>query len=120
MFDLSSDGTLSNKRCFAETPGAYPDGLAVDTEGTLWVALFDGAGIQRFRPDGTPDGVVPIESAHVTKIAFGGDDLRTVYVTSSHKNLSPEQRAAYPRSGSLFRFRVDVPGLPQHLFRDVV
>ncbi|HEY5347218.1 MAG TPA: hypothetical protein VIJ72_03425, partial [Rhizomicrobium sp.] len=54
---------------------------------------------------------------NVTKIAFGGEDLRTVYVTTAHKGMSREARAAHPLAGGLFRFRTDVPGLAPHTVR---
>ena len=117
VFDLSSDGGISNKRTFATLENAYPDGLAVDAEGTLWVAMFGGGCVRRFRPDGTLNGAIEFPCSHVTKLVFGDADLRTAYVTTARKGLSAEALATQPLAGGLFRFRVDVPGLPQNLFR---
>ena len=117
VFDLAPDGTLSNKRVFATLSRGYPDGMAVDEQGALWVALFGGDGVLRFLPDGSTDGFIPFPCTHVTKIAFGDGDLRTAYVTTARKNLPAGTLERQPLAGGLFRFRVDVPGLPQPLFR---
>ena len=116
-FDLAADGTLRNKRVFAEPDRGYPDGMTVDAEGTLWVALWAGGGVQRYRPDGSPDGFVAFPCDHVTRIAFGDPDLRTAYVTTARKGLDDDALRRQPLAGGLFRFRVEVPGLPQDLFR---
>ncbi len=114
-FDLAADGTVSGKRVFAhiEEGAGYPDGPAVDAEGCVWTGLFGGWGVRRYAPDGTLLTTIRFPCANVTKIAFGGDDLRTVYATTAAKGLSAAERAAQPLAGGLFRFRVDVPGLPQ-------
>jgi len=104
-------GRLSNRRVFAVPETGYPDGPAVDAAGTLWVGLFHGGGVARFAPDGTQLETLVFPVPTVTKIAFGGEDLRTVYATTAWKGLSPEARAAHPTAGGLFRFRVETPGL---------
>jgi sugar lactone lactonase YvrE len=117
-FDLALDGGLSNKRLFVELrDGGYPDGMAVDAAGHLWVATFGGWRIDRFDAAGRKVGEVRFPCANVTKLAFGGDDLCTVYATTARKGLSAEELAAQPLAGGLFTFRVETPGLPQHLLR---
>lgn len=115
-FDLSEDGTLSDKREFVRItrPGAHPDGCFVDAEGCLWTGLFAGWGLERYSPTGELLAYVPIPTANVTKATFGGPDLKTLYVTTAKLHLSPEQRAAQAVAGDLFAVRVDVPGLPQN------
>ena len=115
-FDLAPDGGLSNKRVFAqiEEGAGYPDGPAVDAEGCVWTGLFAGWGARRYSPKGEQIGFVRLPVANVTKIAFGGPDLKTVYATTAWKGLSPAEREAQPLAGGLFRFDVDTPGLPQH------
>jgi len=116
-FDLAPDGTLANKRVFLQMPeGSRPDGMAVDSAGCLWICLFGAGRIERHAPDGKLTGVVRFPCTNITKLAFGGGDLRTAYVTTAWKGLSPEQRAAQPLAGGLFAFRVETPGLPHHLF----
>jgi len=114
-FDRAQDGSLSNKRVFVEiTDGGYPDGMAVDSAGHLWVATFGGWRIDRFDAGGAKVGEVRFPCANVTKLAFGGDDLRTVYATTARKGLSDQELAEQPQAGGLFTFRVETPGLPQH------
>lgn len=117
-FDLNADGTLSGKRVFIETePGVHPDGLAIDSEGHVWVALYGGWGVRRYAPDGTLSAQVDFPCSAVTKIAFAGDDLRWAYATTANKHIPENQRAGEPLAGGLFRFRVDVPGMAPNVFR---
>lgn len=117
-FDLGPDGRLSSKRPFVDlADGGYPDGMAVDAAGHLWVATFGGWRIDRFDAAGAKCGEVRFPCANVTKLAFGGDDGRTVYATTARKGLAPAELAAQPLAGGLFSFRVETPGLPQHLLR---
>jgi xylono-1,5-lactonase len=113
-FDHSRTGKLSGKRVFVRIAPAdgYPDGTTVDAEGCVWIALWAGWGVRRYSPDGELLSTVRVRCANVTKIAFGGGDGRTAFVTTAWKGLSPGERAAQPLAGDLFRFRADVPGLP--------
>ncbi len=116
-FDLQADGSLARKRPFVTiADGAYPDGMAVDARGDVWIALFGGARIERYSAQGALLGAVPFPCSNVTKLAFGGDDLRTVYVSTAWKGLSMTQRAREPLAGGLFTFRAETPGLAQHAF----
>lgn len=106
------NGRLHNRRVLAVPLRGYPDGPAVDAHGTLWVGLFHGHGIARFGPDGVELETMPFPVPTVTKVAFGGEDLRTVYATTAWMGLDREARAASPSAGGLYSFRVDTPGLP--------
>ncbi|MCM2537862.1 SMP-30/gluconolactonase/LRE family protein [Burkholderia glumae] len=111
-FDLGDDGVPRRRRVFvAIRERGYPDGMAVDAEGGVWIALFDGARIERYAPDGRLLGQVAFPCANVTKLAFGGDDLRTVYATTATKGLSEAERHAQPLAGALFAFRAPLAGL---------
>jgi sugar lactone lactonase YvrE len=114
-FDLADDGSVSNRRVFVqmEDDAGWPDGSAVDAEGGVWVALWGGFGVRRYSPAGELTGFVRLPVANVTKIAFGGEGLRTAYATSAWKGLSAEERAAQPLAGGVFRFDAGVAGLPQ-------
>lgn len=117
-FDLSPAGSLSNKRVFvAIDDGGHPDGMAVDADGHVWIALFGGWRIERYDPQGQKVGEVRFPCANITKLAFGGDDLRTAYVTTARKGLTETVLAAQPLAGGLFTFRAPAPGLPQHALR---
>jgi sugar lactone lactonase YvrE len=116
IYAFDAGETLKNKRVFVriEDGAGYPDGCVVDAQGCLWTGLFAGWAARRYSPQGALLQTVRFPVANVTKIAFGGDDLTTVYATTAAKGLSPAQRDAQPLAGGLFRFEGDVPGLPQH------
>jgi sugar lactone lactonase YvrE len=115
-FDLAPHGSLSNKRLFADiTDGGHPDGMAVDAEGHVWIAVFGGWRIERRDPMGRKVGELRFPCSNITKLAFAGDDLRTVYATSARKGLSAGQLAEQPLAGALFTFRAEAAGLPQNV-----
>lgn len=88
----------------------HPDGIVVDSEDCLWVALWDGWGVRRYATDGTLLLEVKLPCARVTKIAFGGPDLRTAFVTTARVGLDDAALAAQPLAGSLFAFDSPVAG----------
>lgn len=108
-FDLA-DGVLSNRRVFADVDHS-PDGLAVDAEGGVWVALFDGGQVRRFAPTGTLDRSVQLPGRYVTTCAFGGADLRTLFIAVSRREVD-DATAAATRAGHIFAVDVGVAGLP--------
>jgi sugar lactone lactonase YvrE len=93
----------------------FPDGIVLDSEDCLWVALWDGWAVRRYAPDGTLLLTIPMPVARVTKIAFGGADLRTAFVTTARVGLDATQLAGQPHAGHLFTFTAPVAGrvLPQ-------
>ena len=93
-----------------EKADGHPDGVVLDSEDCLWVALWDGWGVRRYAPDGRLLMTVNLPCARVTKIAFGGDDLRTAYVTTARVGLTAEELSAQPLAGSLFAFDAPAPG----------
>ena len=111
VFDY--DGELHGRRTFAEVDRGNPDGLTVDAEGGVWVALYDGGGVFRFTPDGRLDVVVEVPARKVTACAFGGGDLDELFITTSREGLEPGED---PLAGSLFRVRPGVRGLPVRPF----
>ncbi|HZV85734.1 MAG TPA: SMP-30/gluconolactonase/LRE family protein [Brevundimonas sp.] len=109
-----SDGVLSGKRLFAETEDGYADGPSVDSGGVVHVGLFNGSGVAKFSPGGQRIGTIRFPVRTVTKAAFGGDDLRTLYCTTACLG-NADRRAEQPTLGGLFRVRVETPGLPPAL-----
>ncbi len=119
VFDCDlTEGTVENRRAFArvEVEGAVPDGLAVDAEGCVWVALHGGWGLHRYSPDGELIGVVDLPVSRVTSCCFGGDALRDLYVTTRREGLSDAERAGQPLAGALLRLDVGVAGLRTDAF----
>lgn len=93
--------------------GGRPDGAAVDSEGAYWCAMFEGGRLLRFSADGALLREIKMPLRCPTMVAFGGADLRTLYITSASHKRSTEERAQYPLSGCVLSLRVDVPGLPE-------
>lgn len=114
-FDVLPDGGLANKRLFTVIHGSgFPDGMAVDAEGFVWIALFGGSRIERYSAGGERVASVAFPCSNITKLAFGGEDLCTAYATTAWKGLSFDERERQPLAGALFSFRTDTPGLAQH------
>jgi len=115
VFDMDpATGTLAGRRRFLDFCQAqvWPDGMAVDDEGMLWVALGRAGAVHRYRADGTLDGVVEIPTSNPTSVAFGGTDRGDLYITTSWSDLDADTRAAQPLAGVIFRCRPGVTGPP--------
>jgi sugar lactone lactonase YvrE len=115
-FDYDRETGLSGRRTVVRIPGAAgsPDGLTVDAEGNLWVALWRGSAVRCYSPDGVPRHEVRLPATRVTACAFGGPDLATLYITTSRQDLGPAEE---PQAGALFAVRPGVTGLPTLPFR---
>jgi sugar lactone lactonase YvrE len=115
--DIHGDGSLGQARPFVkiEASEGFPDGPTVDSEGCVWIGLYGGWEARRYSPDGNLLARVRFPVANITKVAFGGDDLRTGYATTARQGLTAEQRALQPQAGDLFEFRTDVPGIASPL-----
>jgi sugar lactone lactonase YvrE len=110
-FDHDPYRGLSGRRPLVHFDPAdgVPDGLAVDADGHLWVAMHRGGTIHRYRPDGTFDGLVEVPVRNVTACTFGGLRLDQLFITTSRRGMGD---AAEPAAGALFRADVGVTGLP--------
>ena len=107
-------GTLTGRRRFLDFGEAqlWPDGMTVDDEGMLWVALGRAGAVHRYRADGTLDGVIEVPTSNPTSVAFGGTDGGDLYITTSWVDCEPGSRAAQPQAGAIFRCRPGVTGPP--------
>lgn len=119
LFDASR-GLVGELETFADlrdAPGV-PDGIATDVADGVWVAMFGGGQIRRYLPDGALDRIVDLPVTHPTSVAFGGADLRTLYVTSSAANhrLTPAMAATQPLAGAVFAISAPAPGSPVATF----
>jgi sugar lactone lactonase YvrE len=124
-FDLATGG-LSQRRVFArfasrpadgglETYGGRPDGGAVDAEGCYWAAMYEGGRLLRLSPAGEVLREVVLPVRCPTMPAFGGADLKTLYVTTARDKRPARELAEQPLAGCVLALDVDVPGLPVHL-----
>ena len=112
-FDMDpATGAISNRRAAATIPAAagMPDGMTIDDDGGLWVALWQGSAVHRYAPDGRLDMIVELPCTQVTSCCFGGAGLDELYITTSSLGLSEADRAAQPLAGALFRYRPGVTG----------
>ena len=112
--EIGGDGKLGPSRQFVaiDPTEGHPDGPTVDSEGCVWIGLYAGWEARRYSPNGELLERIRFPVANITKIAFGGPDLRTVFATTARQLLKPEELARQPLAGSLFSFETDVPGVP--------
>lgn len=131
-FDFdSATGQVGERRVFAAFAvrdpadddlsryGGRPDGAAVDVEGCYWVAMYEGACVLRLSPRGEVICAVRLPVRCPTMPCFGGDDLRTLYITSAREGRPAAELAQQPLAGCVLSVRVDVPGLAAQRFRAV-
>jgi sugar lactone lactonase YvrE len=113
-FDYDSTHGLHNRRPLVRIPAdkGFPDGLTVDGDGCVWVALWNGGAVHRYDPQGRLDGVLEFPVKRVTACGFGGAGLDELYVTSMRANAEPHEKEA----GALFRVAVGVQGVPVRPF----
>lgn len=98
--------------------GGRPDGAAVDSQGNYWCAMFEGGRLLQFSPEGRLLQEIEVPVRCPTMPCFGGDDLRTLYLTSARKGRPESELQALPLSGRVLWTRVEVPGLPVDFFKD--
>lgn len=118
-FDVDvASGAIADRRPFAtiEHGAGIPDGLTVDDEGCVWVALWGGGAVRRYTPDGELERTVAVPAEKVTACCFGGDDGRALYITTASAELATEERERQPLAGSLFVADVGVSGPPARPF----
>lgn len=115
VFDAEPDGELHGRRPFVTVDPAdgFPDGLTVDADGRVWVALWGGSAVHCYGPDGTLLERVELPVPKVTACTFGGDALDELFVTTSRQG---EPAGAHPAAGAVFRYRPGVRGLPAATF----
>jgi sugar lactone lactonase YvrE len=119
-FDVASgsigDGRLLQRFSSERGPdyGGRPDGAAVDSEGNYWCAMYEGGRLLQLDAAGAILREILLPVRCPTMMAFGGSDLRTLYITTVSGKRSPEELAACPLSGCLLSLRVDVPGQAEH------
>ena len=129
-FDATT-ANMAQQRPFIEVPakpagwqpldagyGGRPDGATVDAQGNYWVAMYEGQRVCQFAPDGSLLATLPTPLLCPTMVCLGGEDLKTLYVTSAGLHRSTAEQVAYPLSGTVLSIRVEVAGLPVNFFHD--
>ena len=114
VFDYDSAAGLTGRRPFVTLPDdGHPDGLTVDAEGGVWVALYGSGAVHRYDPGGRLDAVIDVPTGQVTACTFGGPQRDQLFITTSRQDLRPDED---PPAGSLFRVDPGVRGLPVREF----
>jgi sugar lactone lactonase YvrE len=128
-FDVDAlDGRLSRRRLLRQFParadgeplaryGGRPDGAAVDSEGGYWCAMFEGQRLLRLSPEGRTLAEIPLPVRCPTMPCFGGDDLKTLFVTTGREKRPDDELERQPWAGRVLQVRVDIPGLPVNFAR---
>ena len=130
----AAENSLERPRVFASWPGkpegwqvgrennggygGRPDGAAVDVDGNYWVSMFEGGRILQLSPTGETLANWPLPAQCPTMPCFGGEDLKTLYVTTARQNRPAAELQAFPDSGCVFAMRVNVAGLEVNFYRD--
>ena len=127
----AASNAMRNHRVFKHLPGkpagwstgqpgygGRPDGAAVDSQGNYWSAMFEGGRLLKYSAAGELLEDIAVPAMCPTMPCFGGEDLRTLYVTTASLNRSAAELAAKPHSGCVLSMRVAAPGLPVNFFRD--
>jgi sugar lactone lactonase YvrE len=120
VFDVDTGlERLTNRRPFADLTGqtGRPDGLVVDAEGGVWVALWRGGAVRRYRADGSLERELTLPTDLVTKCAFGGPGMTDLYITTAQRDLTAGERETQPHAGGVFRAHPGVAGQPARRFK---
>ena len=125
----ASSNVMTGQRTFAQFPAkpqgehsglaryrGRPDGAAVDSAGNYWVAMYEGARVLQIAPDAEVLADIATPAQCPTMVCFGGDDLKTLYLTTAGQKRPAFELEIYPHAGCVFSLRVQVPGLPVNFF----
>jgi sugar lactone lactonase YvrE len=117
-FDAETGTVGAGREWFRFGPGdGHPDGMTTDAAGRLWIAQWGGACVTCHDPETAAElARIALPTDHITNVAFGGRDLKTLFISSARFELGAAQLAAQPLAGALFAVDVDAAGLPANLF----
>ncbi|MGN6760450.1 MAG: SMP-30/gluconolactonase/LRE family protein [Leifsonia sp.] len=114
-YDVTT-GETGSRDTFLAFEAGYPDGMTIDSESHLWIAMWGLGEVRRYAPDGRLVQTIPVPAPHTSSVGFAGQDLGTLVITTATQDLDDEQLADFPLSGRLFTVRPGVRGLPQPLW----
>jgi len=117
--ELDQHGDFVRRSTFLhfDSEGVYPDGMCLDKNGNLWVALWGGWGVNQYSPEGTLLQHIQLPVAQVTKCIFGGENLDTLFITTASEYLSEEDKLKQPLAGCLFSFKTNNQGKAENLYQ---
>jgi sugar lactone lactonase YvrE len=118
-YDVAS-GDISNRRVavLIDEELGFPDGMSIDENGMLWIAHWGGAAVRQWDPlSGKLLQSLSVPARHVTACAFGGENLRDLYITTATSGFSKEDLLVQPRAGNLFMYETEVAGVPTFSFK---
>jgi L-arabinonolactonase len=117
-YDIDAQSAaISNRSVFAQTPpGAFPDGSNVDAEGHVWNAQWGAGRVVRYAPDGSVGSAISLSATQPTCVAFGGDKLDLLFVSSARENLDQSRLAQQPNAGDVFVYKLNIKGLADRRF----
>ena len=124
-FDMAT-GTIGERREFARRPNdrtaanysGRPDGAAIDSIGQYWSAQYEGGCVLRFNGQGEITGIVHVPAKRVTMVAFGGSDLRTMFITTAREGATDAELLTQPQAGGIFVCELDIAGRAEPLYID--
>jgi sugar lactone lactonase YvrE len=111
-FRVSAGGELTDRQSVVRVADGFPDGMTLDDEGCLWVAMWGAGAVHRYAPTGEQLAVVQVDAPQVSSCAFGGEDGRSLFVTTSQEDYDEAESAAHPDAGRVFVAEVGVSGPP--------
>jgi sugar lactone lactonase YvrE len=114
-YDVAT-GQVGQRRRHLHIEDGFPDGICVDSRGSLWVAIWGAGEVRSFTPAGIPGDTVRVPAPHVSSVAFVGDALNQLLITTASRDVSPAEQLDYPDAGRLFLAHVGVTGLPTALW----
>ena len=122
-YDFNNEtGEISNPKAAIEIPSemGYPDGMTIDEDGHVWIALWGGSAVGCWNPEtGELLKTIKVPAKNVTSCAFGDEDLGTLYITTAREGTSPEELEKFPNAGGLFKTRPGVKGVQAFYFNDL-
>jgi sugar lactone lactonase YvrE len=113
-------GVMGSRCTHVQIESGSPDGICIDSQGHLWVAIWGAGAVHRYSPDGTLNHVIHVPAPHTSSVAFAGPDLDTLFITTATQDLTAEQQAAYPLSGCLFAATPGVRGLAPAMWNGIL
>ena len=109
-------GELGERSRFITIDHGIPDGLTLDADGCLWLAVFGTGEVRRYTPAGDLDTVIGLPVDQPTSMTFGGDDLSTLYITTARENLTEAEIAPQPHAGDIFACTPGTTGRPANRY----